>query len=227
MAQFAEAQTSGRAGAVVISNLRKCLDDADGRESVLRSALADLGKHLESSVPRSIRLNVVLPPVVVFTDAAAEREGVFLGGVVADPVSGIFELFAARARSRTVDHWKRAGKRQVIGQAELVAVPIAAMIWSKILTGRDILFFGDNDSATACLVNGGSPVDDSRELVVATRRLLTGMAAAPWFCAVPSPSNIADGPSRGDWKLLEAEGATRTAARVPKELEDYVEIEEL
>ena len=121
----------------------------------------------------------------------------------------------------------RSGKKQVIGQAELVAVPIAITIWGKVMAGRDILFFGDNDSATACLVNGGSPVDDSRDIVVATRRLLAGIAAAPWFCAVPSPSNIADAPSRGDWKLLEDEGAVRAITKVPDELKAHVEVLEL
>ena len=100
-------------------------------------------------------------------------------------------------------------------------------MWEPLLWNRDVLLFGDNDSATAGFVRGGSPVDDSREFVVATRVHLAKLAPAPWFCSVPSPSNIADAPSRGDWAVLVKEGAKRALIAVPPSLANIVQVREL
>ena len=74
---------------------------------------------------------------------------------------------------------------------------------------RDALFFIDNNSSKDALVRGISASNASSKLVKATRIACARFAIAAWYDRVPSPSNLADDPSRKDYTVLYAMGATR------------------
>ena len=100
-----------------------------------------------------------------------------------------------------------AGSKQVIGQGELLPVVISKILWHQLLKGRRNLFFLDNESARHANIRGYSPVRFSREIlshgIVQDAKLL----AFNWYARVPTGSNVADGPSRGDYSEMEKLGA--------------------
>ena len=90
-------------------------------------------------------------------------------------------------------------KKQVIGQAELYPVIVARRFWSEKIRDRDGFHFVDNDSARYAPIKGSSPCLESAWLVQAFWTLESETSESrSWIARVPSKSNIADGPSRGD-----------------------------
>ena len=227
--QFAEAQCCGRSGALALRAVRREIGKSnEGSAARLKTALGDLGTHVQNSLPRRVPLLNTERPVIVLSDAAFEGGVATLGAVLFDPMSRAFLFFEATFSSETVASWQSDGavaqgaptkvKEQVICQAELAAVVIAAVTWADLLKHRDVIFFVDNDPAKDALVNGCSRSTASSEMVRFCRILCARNAIAPWFDRVPSPSNIADGPSRGDCEVLVSAGASRVSPSYVPEL---------
>ena len=76
---------------------------------------------------------------------------------------------------------------------------------------RDALIFIDNNSSKDALVRGISASHASSLMVKATRLTCAQHAIAAWYDRVPSPSNLADAPSRREFEALLAMGAVRVA----------------
>ena len=103
-----------------------------------------------------------------------------------------------------VEGWRSSGKWQVIGQAELLPVLLAAVVWADILRNRYVVFWLDQDAARQGLTKGYSPSEHSAVLIDLASQHLSALQVFPWFARVPSASNPADAPSRLDlpavWK---------------------------
>ena len=208
--QYASSQTFGRSGAFA-ARLMRDLASAKGGERRLTfdEALAARWWHeyLGRASPRKVRLMPELPPVLVLTDGAVE-EYASVGGILYDPVTKLFEYFGARVPDRVAESWGRhCGKEQVIGQAEIAPMVLAALIWRDALQYRQTLVVVDNDSAKDAAVRGYSPSLPSAFLVAALWQAFAAAGADPWFDRVPGPSNLADGPSRLEFQLLSSLGA--------------------
>jgi len=89
-------------------------------------------------------------------------------------------------------------KKQIIGQAELYPAICARRLWKEKIRGRDVIHFVDNDSARYALIKGSSPCLESAWLVQSFWTDESETDCRSWIARVPSRSNIADGPSRGD-----------------------------
>ena len=152
-------------------------------------------------------LRSTIPPVVLLTDAAAEESGASLGAVLYDVSTGRFEYFGKRIAPDMVRRWQTGTRRQIICQAELVAIPLSLETWSEALTNRDLIAFIDNDPARDALVKGTSSADVSAVYANHCRLLCAELGIAAWYARVASPSNISDMPSRGDFTLLVSAGA--------------------
>ena len=109
----------------------------------------------------------------------------------------------------------------MICQAELLAVPVAMATWKQAITGRDVIFFVDNEPAKDALIHGSSSSLASSQMVRWSRLFCAAQAVGAWYERVPSPSNIADAPSRADFSALKLAGACEVAA-VPPSLEQPV-----
>ena len=207
---YADAQTSGRIGATILKEVRNAakVGGSDGRSRLL-SSLRNLAAYFHAVKPRRLRISAALPPIFVLTDAASETAGASVGAVLVDPVNSIFEYFGKKLATGLTDKWRLTGKDQIICQAELLAIPIAFTTWANVLADRDILVFIDNDPAREALIRGSSISEDSARYVDGCRLLCAANGTAPWYARVASPSNLADLPSRGDFRLLDASGATR------------------
>ena len=79
------------------------------------------------------------------TDGANE-ERVTVGGVMFDG-SCPPEYFSEVVPQHIVDKWRSQGGHQVIGQAELLPVLVAAKVWRRRVADRYAMWFIDQDAA--------------------------------------------------------------------------------
>ena len=156
-------------------------------------------KHMR---PRSINLLSHLRPTLKVWSDAMLQDGVGrLGFVVYDPEDGYFVC-----TSYLVPAWFFSLMRNAnacIGQLEIAAallVYITLPAWR--LQNRRVLHFIDNTSAMYSLFKGYSSKDDSSLLVNLFHLMLARLHLDIWWEYVASKANIADLPSRDDFKLL-------------------------
>eukprot|EP00971_Amphidinium_carterae_P158874 3150194-Amphidinium_carterae.1 len=76
------------------------------------------------------------------------------------------------------------------------------MHFQEILTSARVIFFIDNTSVQAALVKGNTRSLASRSMLRKCVELDAEVGTSSWYARVPSPSNVADGPSRLDFSLV-------------------------
>ena len=104
---------------------------------------------------------------------------------------------------------RSAGKRQLVFECELLPYLLSLRLWHSYVKDCDLLVFIDNDAARSSLEKAFTRVAGGARVVheaVATKESLALRAA---FFRVPTASNIADGPSRMDFSLIQKLGGTR------------------
>jgi hypothetical protein len=153
---------------------------------------------LLQSRPRVVGAWNNIPPVLIFTDGAAEEEfcKVTHGAVLLDPWSSQAFFFGDRIPEPFVAFWKRSGRKQVISQAEIFPVLVAKETWRQVIENRSILWFLDNDSARMALIRNYSPVLDNFCLLQLNAELDVKIPTRNWYSRVPSKSNPSDDASR-------------------------------
>ena len=149
---------------------------------------------------------------MVFVDGSEEPDGVGLSGVFLD--EGELEAFGHKADPLLVQQWKQeSGKSKVIHQAELWPALLSMATWWTRLRMRRVILFVDNDGARGALIKGTSTSAPSAKIVSRFWELVAQAECHVWVERVPSLSNVADGPSRGDWaEVKRAGGKVRPAA---------------
>ena len=86
---------------------------------------------------------------------------------------------------------------------ELVAVPTAFLTWKSRLRGKKAILFTDNSACQSALIRGYTAQEDAAEVVNLTWITLSQLRCSCWFDRVDSESNIADGPSRNNFKFMD------------------------
>ena len=153
---------------------------------------------LMESKPRTVESWAECPPLLLFTDGAAEEsfERVTHGAVLVDPWKQTSYYFGDQIPAEFLRLWTRSGKRQVIAQAEVFPVVIAKSTWEESLRGRSILWFLDNESARMALIRNFSGVLDNFFLLQMNAAMDVKVQARNWYSRVPSKSNPADDASQ-------------------------------
>ena len=201
---FARSLCFGRFGAAALRTLNDacgCRVRAPRPTEELKQALRNLRSYLVTAPPRAVRLAHASAPLL-FTDgsfepnAAGAPEGL-TGGVLLDPRDGAYFFFSLAVPGPLLAQWLRVSGNP-IAQIEAFAVLIALGLWSERLAARSTLAFVDNEAVRASLVAGGSSAAQVAAVVSAAIDLEIASGALLWFERVPSESNLADPPSRGD-----------------------------
>ena len=78
------------------------------------------------------------------------------------------------------------------------------MVWQARIAGRFSIWFLDQDAARRGLIRGYSPSARSSDIIEDAAEMLASAETYPWFARVATGSNIADGPSRMDFSLMES-----------------------
>jgi hypothetical protein len=152
---------------------------------------------LMKSKPRIIRCFDESRPIILFTDGACEENFALVtcGAVIFDGWHDV-RFFGMHVPPDLVQRWSACGRKQHIGQAEILPVLIAKKTWASLMAGRKIICFVDNDSAKDALVKSYSPMLSSFELLRTNAELDLELLCFNWYSRVPSKSNIADDASR-------------------------------
>jgi len=200
----ARAQTFGRFGGLALRALALIADRPGGRRDLpveCVRALSLFSDFLRLAPPREIRAEHAGAPLL-FTDGACEEAG---GGLEVG-VGAILFLFVPRRvlwfgctlPEEIVNAWQAEGSKQVIAQGELLPILMARRLWSGLLRGSSFLTFVDHDAASASLIRGYSANRFSADIVDKVARLDIAEGSLVWYERVPSKSNPADAPSRGE-----------------------------
>ena len=156
----------------------------------------------------------------MYTDGACEDFGneVTCGGVLflGDGSGPLY--FGLKVPSSVTSGWSLDSGEQVIAQAELAPVLLSRLTFRDLLAGRHIIAFIDNDSARFGLIKGYSPNLSCARLLSAIWLEEASSQSFSWYERIPSPSNLADGPSRLRFNAMEAfPGSRRVEPVCPKD----------
>ena len=207
---FAASQLFGRIGSSAMWQLRSRAHRSRGGRLApeLRLALVGWVSALTEAPPRYVPLAVASLPAVLFTDGFCDpitgRAGA--GAVLLDAATGTFEAFGTCIPDDLVEVFrKNSESAQVVCQAELLPSVLSRWLWRAALSkvrGRRLLHFLDNDAARYGIIKGTSPSRASAWLLAEHWRAEALCGSYTWADRVPSPSNIADGPSRLNFEPL-------------------------
>jgi hypothetical protein len=134
----------------------------------------------------------------VFTDGSSEQH--HLWGAV------IFNLYlkplvvAGEIPKELSDVWLKAVGQQIICEVEMYPVLLAKVLLQKQMVARRVVWYIDNDAAKDGLATGKSSSHALRVMLYEFNRVQCLEPSFNWFARVPSFSNIADEPSRGEAK---------------------------
>ena len=199
--QFAQAQIFGKAAMPAIREISNRANENGRPHNLtdrLRRALEFAIFNLTNAKPRSISACDPVNNIVVFTDGAYEDNKGTWGFVIRDCADDSKFVSGGIISQWLIDLWQEMVGQQLIAQVELFAVVVARIFLQPKAVGRKIIYWIDNESAKDSLVKGFSPSAASMALIYQFYECETTGPSMPWFARVPSYSNIADGPSRGE-----------------------------
>jgi len=214
---FARSNLFGRAGGAAFRLLGVVADSDRPTAADKQAALDSLWlilRILEVSPPRNIPARFPRP-ALLYTDGACEHDAsgrvvATMGGLVFDSAGAPRHHFGTIIPADVLRELGLEGQAQVVGQAELLPVLAAKLLWRDLLQATPLIVFIDNDSARHALVAGYSPALASARIVGASALQDARLAIHQWVARVASESNPADAPSRLDFEAAEALGSKRT-----------------
>ena len=201
--QFMDGQLFGRLGKLCMGEVTNHTCNFQSSKIIERTANA-LNRFvifLEHAEPRRIHLSTDMV-WHVYTDACYEPTAQSwkcgLGGVLVGPNGSKVAFFSI---SLDDDHMGILGvdtKKTIIFEAELLAMVLAFSVWREYLTAMSVICFVDNNSARDVAISGNGRNFTANSLIDFLLKLEMANCTTPWYTRIPTPSNIADNPSRGD-----------------------------
>ena len=132
----------------------------------------------------------------VFTDASLESNRAGFGGVLVDPTGRVCEYFSFEFQEKLVAKLNPRSKKTCIFECEFFALYVALVIWHDKIRNAQVVFYLDNnavrDTMICCHTNNAVAFKIMKQCL----RLEDENHVRAWYNRVPSPSNIADWPSR-------------------------------
>jgi hypothetical protein len=174
----------------------------------LHMGLNFLREVMPSIGPRATRILGPTPaPTVVYSDAswpdvregrsaaeaAAAGEPPRLGWIIFRPGTRPLGFSMELGREFTEALFPR---RTQILAAEAVAVLTTFVLTPELVSGRELVWFIDNEAALSSLIRGSSRAEDVGHIAACTQVAMLQHSSSAWFEWVDSASNPADGLSR-------------------------------
>ena len=209
--QFADGQLFGRLGRLCMRAVTQHAFPFRGKqlEEPTKDALRRFAIFLQFSEPRVLQLtsdNVWK----IFTDACYEPQSKTwicgLGGVLVDPFGNIKEYFSVQLTEQQRFDLGANVKKTIIFEAELLALVLAFSVWRRYLPASELVCFVDNNSARDVAISGSGRNMVASSLVEFMLKLEMALNVTPWYARVPTASNVADEPSRGEVEELGSKG---------------------
>ena len=109
------------------------------------------------------------------------------------------------------------GDNQIMG-SEIVAAVVGIATFARLCSGRCLRVWSDNTGAEGSLRKKGAERTDHNLLVHAAWLLAAQANVGLWIERVGTKDNVADDPSRQDFRLLQSAGAKYVRPELPEEL---------
>ena len=212
--QFADSQIFGRAGKLCLKTVSDYAYKAKTKNltNEAKRALERFMDYLKEARPRQLT-KATGATWYLYTDACYEPQWnnwpCGIGGVLVDPLGRICEFFSFGLSVNQIASLGGQEKKTIIFEAELLAVIAAFELWSPFFRNCQVVSFLDNNSARDVAISASARNQVANLLleVLITCEMSAGIS--PWYARVPSPSNIADEPSRNEYAWLENCGAAQ------------------
>ena len=203
----------GRGPAVAMKTLSRRAQGREGSNFVndeLRGALGKLLDHVENAPP--LRINVASGRTFfLFTDGSYEPSSdvaAGIGGILYDDAGMPVSFFSGSVHPDDLDAMLETSSHPIY-EIELYAVLVAFQCWGHLLKDSFTVAYIDNSAAQAALVAGSSGTDLGSRIVELIGEAESKVLCRPWYSWLPTHSNPADPPSRGEFEALIKQGAER------------------
>ncbi|CAE7203401.1 unnamed protein product [Symbiodinium sp. CCMP2592] len=196
---FSAGYVNGRALRLTCQELLRLTKASSPASSkAIRSFCINSIEALRALSPRVLSVWDSRAPIHIFTDGAWERRRAGIGAVIFDTASGKSWTYEGLVPEPLILRWEAEVGTQLICQIELYAVVCLRWALASTFDHRRLIWWIDNESARYGLIKG---ISDSPSMSSLIQSFAIADSKAPsysWYERVPSFSNIADGPSRGD-----------------------------
>ncbi|CAE7351971.1 dnaJ [Symbiodinium sp. CCMP2592] len=157
---------------------------------------------LSTTPPRILRIFDPRPPIHVWTDGAWEDPWAGIGAVVLDTLDDSARVFAGCVPTKLLERWKLDVGSQLICEIELYALVTLRRMLQNSLCNRRVIFWLDNEAARTSAIKGLSKSESMYRLAHYLAVIEAEAPCVAWYERVPSFSNVADPPSRGDGQSI-------------------------
>eukprot|EP00435_Cladocopium_sp_Y103_P032478 s3318_g8.t1 len=215
---FAEGQIFGRSAKLALRAIGSPVrsgHDASPLTADIRFGLQWMLERIVNAPPREVT-TADEPPLLLFVDGACEsatdksRDLITSVGAILIDSNGVgLHFFGLHLPDEITSEWGRGG-RQLVFEAEILPYLLALHCWQDTIADRHVLVFIDNDGARHSWIRGGADSKYALQMIHAGTLMEARSGACPYFCRVPTASNVADGPSRLDFAICVALGARET-----------------
>ena len=217
--QLADSQIFGRMSKLCLRAITKHAygDASEALSAGALEAMVRFKTAVGNNIPRVLnawRAN----PMFCFTDACYEPDAASwvsgIGGVLVDSSEN---LKAACSAPVTRSHRLVLGEgssKTIIFECELAALLVAMFAWREALAHKPVVFFVDNNAARDICISARARSPRAEALLSVLLGLEESYQLQAWYARVPSPSKIADEPSRKPMKHLRLGGNLVAVASV-------------
>ncbi|CAE7537200.1 unnamed protein product, partial [Symbiodinium necroappetens] len=157
---------------------------------------------LRTTPPRVLRVNSCKDVLHLYVDGSWEDGFAGIGAVLFDPASQMGRVWEGVVPSHIISRWRKEVGDHLICQIELYAALCMRVHLADSLVDRKLILWTDNDATRLCLVKGRSPSPSMHTMIKCFGRTDVDKPCYVWIDRVPSKSNPADAPSRGDGKSI-------------------------
>ncbi|KAF4651247.1 hypothetical protein FOL47_000521 [Perkinsus chesapeaki] len=194
---FASATSADYSWRSFTRSLYRVLNDEPPRVNKrLRGALRDLASLVRKAPPSKIIPLVAEAdhPVVLYSDAESDNSR----------ITGVL-CFPTGCRSKDL-YFAESVPETTLGKVDSRKNQIAAL---ELYAARVALIVFDNKSVEDALVRGSSAARDLNHMIGTFWKTAAHHSISVWVARVPSLQNLADGPSRHNFELVQASSRVR------------------
>ena len=217
---FAESQVYGRTAKVALRHIGQPGLDAKVMEPLsrdVRFSLEWMRRRIVNGPPREVlakqdyTFHLFVDGACEPTSAARDEFVTSIGAVLIGPNGKGIHFFGLELPACVTRAWCGGKRRQLIFEAEVLPYVLSLALWSDILRGRFLIVYIDNDAARHSWITCTARNLFVQRMLHRGALMETDLSIHSYFARVPTASNVGDGPSRSDFGLCEALGATRCA----------------
>ena len=207
--QFTAGQVYGRVAKTCLGHVTMHAYSTRGAmlSSSTAKALALYSSMLMNQGPRCLSCRSTIT-WYFFTDASFEMENDIItsghGGVLVSPAGKPVRFFSGNLKKDHVALLNPKGLKTIIFECEFLAVLIAYKVWAKEVAGSQLVVFIDNNAVRDSLISCDTSNEIAAVILKSILQLEDDVKALAWYTRVPSPSNIADDPSRNECNFLKS-----------------------